>query len=487
MDFCNNPHINLEYKSFIMVLFGGGGDLARKKLLPSIYNLYKYGYLKEDFRIISFGHPNIKKDEYLNIVKEVIGVEDKNFFEKIEFLYGDFDNKNDYIKLGKLIEKNKKLSNNLIFNLAIPPIFFEEAVVNIEEILIKNNKNIKKKILIEKPFGVDYISAKKLNDFLQLVFREEEIYRIDHYLGKETVQNILFFRFGNTIFEPIWNRNYIDHIQIIVAEEIGIENRGKFYEEAGIIRDIIQNHMLQLIALITMQAPTDFSPESIREERVKVFKSLRKMSDDYIRENIILGQYGGGRGRSYLEEDNVAKDSKVATYFAGKLYVDNWAFEGVPIYVLSGKKLKKKITKVYIEFKKPPLILFGDLCNNFKSNSLTLTIEPREKMTLNLNLKFPGNSNYSHNISFDFDYNMYGTKELSAYERLLLDCIRGDLTLFARQDGVEYMWKGVEKIINLFENGQNEYIIKYDNYTWGPKEAMDFLKKDKKSWRFEDE
>lgn len=486
MEVCNNPNINIEYEPFTLVIFGGGGDLARKKLLPSIYNLYKYGYLKDGFRIISFGHPNIKKLEYINMIKEIIGVEDSRFFDNIEFLYGDFDKKDDYEKLLKLIGEDKRLNKNIIFYLSIPPNSFEEVVINIEKYLLKDKKT-KKKILIEKPFGVDYMSAKKLNEFLHLVFEEKEIYRIDHYLGKETVQNILFFRFGNRIFEPIWNRNYIDHIEIVVAEEIGIEKRGKFYEKTGIIRDVVQNHILQLIALITMQAPTDFSPESIREERVKVFKSLRRLTDDYIRDNIILGQYGGGRGRSYLEEDFVAKDSKVATYFAGKIYVDNWAFEGVPIYIFSGKRLKKKLTEIYIEFKKPPLILFGDLCNNFKNNSLTIRIEPLEKVSLGLNIKFPGSNNYSHNISFDFDYNTYGVKELSAYERLLLDCIRGDLTLFARQDGVEYMWKGVENIINLFENGRNEYIIKYDNYTWGPKEGINLLKKDNKSWRFQDE
>lgn len=492
---CDLDEISINTQPFILIIFGGGGDLSQKKLLPSLYNLFKLGKLNNDSYILAYGRKGKTQNEYKKLVKAAIekffkgnkiNIEDK-FLEKFTYINGDSENLEGIDKINKYIcnfEGIKKYQ--IIFYLATPP-NLAKNILNIIQKLELCDKPFKKKIIMEKPFGIDATSAKKLNEDLNKIFKEEEIYRIDHYLGKETVQNILFFRFGNSIFEPLWNRSFIDHIQITVSENIGIGSRGNFYEKAGVLKDIIQNHMMQLIALVAMEPPTNFEADCIRDEKVKIFKNISNMTDEYMSTNFVLGQYGGGKIEnkdvvSYQNEKNVDKFSKTGTFFSGKFYIDNWRWAEVPFYVRAGKRLKQKLTEIVITFKKPPLKLFGNTCRNMMANELIFSIQPEEKISLSINMKYPGVENYPHPVEMNFNYSKLDTISLTAYERLLIDCIKGDLTLFSRKDGVEEMWKILDPIVKFF----NKIDFTFPNYpagSWGPKKSELLLKKDNRKWR----
>ncbi len=487
---------SLQSKSpFTLVIFGGSGDLSKRKLIPSLYHLYSLKRLHRDFNVISYGMPAMSTEEYREVVgsslstyyrKEERGEVDE-FIGRFHYISGEFHEEGRYREIVKLHESLSEGEVQLVYYLAIPPVFAETVIKNLGKETFRKS-SFPKKVVMEKPFGVDRESAEKLNEIVLRVFSEREIYRIDHYLGKETVQNILFFRFGNSIFEPLWNRNFIDHVQITAAESIGIEHRGKFYEGAGVVRDIVQNHVMQLLALVAMEPPTDFHADMIRDEKLKIFKSIRSMSREYLEENLVKGQYGRGEGTAaYREERDVAAGSNMPTFMAGKFFVDNWRWAGVPFYIRAGKRLREKVTEIFIQFKQPPLKLFGDECNDIVPNGLLISIQPEERISVRLNSKYPGSENYPHPVEMDFDYKQLGNYDnLDAYERLILDCLRGDLTLFARQDGIEAMWEVADPINRFFEEEETTFFPNYEGGSWGPRESQELLSREGRCWRIND-
>jgi len=343
------------------------------------------------------------------------------------------------------------------------------------------------KIIIEKPFGHDLESSNALSTVVNSVFLEHQVYRIDHYLGKETLQNIIFFRFSNSIFEPLWNRRYIDNVQITVAEDIGIESRGKFYEKAGVVRDIVQNHVMQIIALIAMEPPIGFDPEVIRDEKVKVFRSITVMTPDMVHKNTVRGQYGAGvingkEVKGYRSEDFVQPESSTATYFAGKFEINNWRWAGVPFYVRAGKRLAKRVTEIVIEFKQPPLQLFGDR-QHLESSALALTIHPEESIALKFGVKYPNTTKKIKQINMNFSYSKeFKVKPYPPYSRLILDSLKGDLTLFVRQDGEEAMWKVIDPIIDAWKDSKCPEFPNYAAGTSGPENADHLIQSDNRRW-----
>jgi len=347
------------------------------------------------------------------------------------------------------------------------------------------------RVIVEKPFGQDRKSASELNNLIAKVFDENRIYRIDHYLGKETVQNILFFRFANSIFEPLWNRRYIDHVQITVAESIGIENRSKFYEKAGVVRDIVQNHMMQLLSLVAMEPPISFEADHIRDEKVKVYRTIRIMDKDHVDRFTVRGQYGAGeinedKVLAYRDEKGIAPNSNTSTFFAGKLYIDNWRWAGVPFYLRTGKRLKRRITEISIHFKQPPLKLFSTVCDIKEPNILVLGVQPQEKIILKFGVKHPGIGNqlYPVNMNFNYESDFPGDVHFPLpYERLLLDCMKGDQTLFARQDEIEAMWAVVDPIIKRWEEIPAAEFPNYRAGSWGPERADELIRSEGRQWQ----
>lgn len=486
---------------FTLVLFGGAGDLSKKKLLPSIFSLYQKKMLSEEFSILGFARTPRTNEEFRKIAEEsIIKYSDekvdqnllKSFLKRLSYLSSNVDIDDNYKGLCDQIREistnNKDNKKSVIFYFAVP----SKAASKIIEKLVKHKLcygEFDAKLVIEKPFGSDTASAEELNNSLSLLFSENQIYRIDHYLGKDTVQNILFFRFANSIFEPLWDRRYIDHVEITVAEEIGIEGRGDFYEETGIIRDIIQNHMMQLIALVAMEIPAGFEANFIRDEKAKVFNSIRPMDDDHIKQNTIWGQYGHGKINkqeviSYREEPNVLAESNTPTFFAAKLYIDNWRWAGVPFYIRSGKRMAKKLTEINIFFKQPPLRLFGRTCDKSQPNILSLKIQPDEEISLLFDVKNPIRKNQIYPVNMTFNYHKtFKSNAYSAYQRLLIDCIKGDLTLFARQDEIALTWKIIDPIISYWQNSSSFKIPIYKSGSWGPKESEELMKRDGRSWK----
>lgn len=487
---------SIQSKSpFTLVIFGGSGDLSKRKLIPSLYHLYSLKRLHRDFNVISYGMPEMSPEEYRETVVSSIAAyykreergELEEFTGMFHYISGEFHEGERY---RKILELHRELAGEgvqLVYYLAIPPVFAETVIENLGQDIFRES-GYPRKVVMEKPFGVDRESAGRLNEVVLRVFREEEVYRIDHYLGKETVQNILFFRFGNSIFEPLWNRNFIDHVQITAAESIGIEHRGRFYEGSGVVRDIVQNHVMQLLALVAMEPPADFHADMIRDEKLKIFKSIRSMDRKYLAENLVKGQYGRGDGiLAYRGERYVEEDSNTPTFMAGKFFVDNWRWSGVPFYIRAGKRLKEKLTEIYIQFKQPPLKLFGDECNEIVPNGLLISIQPEERISIRLNSKYPGSENYPHPVEMEFNYKQLGTYDnLDAYERLILDCLRGDLTLFARQDGIEAMWEVADPINRYFEEMDTTSLPNYESGSWGPEESQELLFRDGRCWRISD-
>ncbi|MEG0300121.1 glucose-6-phosphate dehydrogenase [Cetobacterium sp.] len=501
-EFCSYELDENRIVEFIFIIFGGMGDLSTKKIIPSLFNLFKKNRLKKDFKIILHGRAKRSDEMCFEIIKKnLLELEKENFDDELfKMFYQKFSYYSENIEepenckiLNSVISEFKNSSGEekqIVFYLAVPPDLVLKTLKIIENTdIFETGTN--KKIVMEKPFGTDYNSAKNLNKELQKKFKEDEIYRIDHYLGKETVQNILFFRFGNLILEPIWKREYIDHVQITISETIGIENRGEFYDKNGIIKDIIQNHMLQILSIICMEYPISFSPDSIRDEKLKIFKSIKKIEKKDIEKNIVLGQYRKGKilGKdvvSYLEEKSIEQDSKTPTFFSGKVFIENWRWSGVPFYLRAGKRLKEKVTEVVVIFKNPPLNLFGNSCSKILPNKVIFTIQPEEKIEITMNVKYPGDKNYPHPIKLTFDYsNLKNNTYLSAYERLILDILKGDSTLFAREDEIESMWKVVEPIIEATRN--NFQIQEYFSGSWGPEASNMLIENDERRWiRYED-
>jgi glucose-6-phosphate 1-dehydrogenase len=493
----------IAIRPFIMVIFGGTGDLSRRKLLPTLFHLCHDQRLPEDFAIIGVASSEISDEEYRDLVKSAIrefghdppeGSCWEKFSRHLYYVPGSFEDVRTYQRLTGRLEETaaspERDGREIIYYMAVPPRFLPAITEGLSSCELCRGK-FNARLIVEKPFGRDRVSAKELNRVLAHAFDESQVYRIDHYLGKETVQNILFFRFANSIFEPLWNRRYIDHVQITVAEDLGIENRAGFYEEAGVVRDIVQNHLMQLLALVAMDPPISFEADYIRNEKVKVFQTIREIDDDYIDRYTVQGQYGGGtvNGKGvagYREEKDVSPNSRTPTFFAGKFFIDNWRWAGVPFYLRTGKRLKKRITEISIHFRQPPLRLFSSSCEIREPNILILGVQPRERISLHIGVKYPGVSNqlYPVNMAFNYEADIPGDIHFALpYERLLMDCMKGDQTLFARQDGIEAMWAVVDPITRRWEDAPAPRFPNYTAGSWGPAKADELLTAENRRWR----
>jgi glucose-6-phosphate 1-dehydrogenase len=392
-----------------------------------------------------------------------------------------------HARIENLVVPAAQGAKNVVYYLAIPPQAVPLAVTRLKDhALCKGFWDTK--IVAEKPFGKDRESARQLNRILTSAFDERQIYRIDHYLAKEPVDNIIFFRFSNTIFEEVWNRRYVDNVQITVAEDLGVEHRGVFYESAGVVRDIVQNHLLQVVALMAMEAPIGFTPDFIRDEKVKIVQSIRPVDPGYIDTFIVRGQYGRGRidGREvtgYREEPNVSKTSNTPTFFAGKFNIDNLRWAGVPFYLRTGKRLPRRATEICIAFKRLPLRLFGRTCDVLEPNALFLTVEPDERISLRFLVKYPYSANQLCSVRMDFSYReTFKTPAHQPYERLLVDVLKGDLTLFVREDTIEQMWAVVDPITARWESVPPGDFPNYAAGTWGPAAAERLLAQEGRMW-----
>ncbi|MDN5315892.1 MAG: glucose-6-phosphate 1-dehydrogenase [Thermoanaerobacterium sp.] len=475
--------------SGIMVIFGGTGDLTHRKLMPALYNLLYEKNLPENFCVVSVGRRDKTDDVYRNEVYESIRKYsriklDENLWKilrnKIYYQKFDFHDDDGYTRLKGFLNEldgNYKTDGNRIFYLAVAPEYFELIVEKLYEHGMVENSKSWQRVMIEKPFGKDFNSAKYLNKKITDVFSEKNTYRIDHYLGKEMLQNIMVIRFANVFFEPVWNNKYIDNVQISSSETVGIENRGGYYEKAGALRDMIQNHMLQLLTLTAMEPPVDLTTDSIHDEKVKVLKSLQELTPELVLKNAVRGQYEG-----YRNEDRVSPDSDTETFAALKVFVDNFRWAGVPFYIRTGKKLPVKSTEIIIQFKPLPGILYFKEYGGLMPNLLVIKIQPEEGVFLQFNAKKPGTLNKLIPVKMDFCQNcQVGMNSPEAYERLIYDALRGDSTLFTRWDEVEYSWKYVDKIADVWRNQKPDF-PNYKPGTWGPMDADNLLLKDNFKW-----
>ncbi len=480
---------------FGLIIFGASGDLTRKKLIPAVFSLYSRGMLPERFFILGAARTPFKDEEFRKHLSE--GISEKEgkaeFLKHIYYSSVDYQRPESYKNLKSTLqrlEKKIKTQKRRLFYLAVPPVLTENIVQSLgENSLIKNLPDVR--VVIEKPFGWDLESARALNRTLLKYLTEEQVFRIDHYLGKETVQDILLFRFANSIFEPIWNRNHIEHIQITASETIGVGERAGYYDKAGIIRDMFQNHIIQLLSLVAMEPPACFEPKRIRDEKVKVFRSLRQMSKKEVPEYTVFGQYIRNRidGEvipGYRDEPGVKKDSKTPTFAAMKVFIDNWRWQGVPFYLRSGKRLQKRITEVSVHFKTVPHSIFKDIVSgDIKPNVLIFRIQPDEAIELTFQTKIPGTKLCFRDVVMNFSYRDYGTELPDAYERVLMDCLRGDHLLFVGQEGVEIAWEFFTPVLEFLEKSKRLVLFHIHDYkagTWGPWEAEEFIKKDGYQW-----
>lgn len=490
----------------IIVIFGATGDLTGRKLLPALYNLMRDGGLPANFACVGFARREKSHEQFrsemhddINQFSRVKPVDENlwnTFQSQIFYHVSDFDNDKGYDSLKLFLEDlDKKFGTrgNRIFYLSTQPKYFPVIIEKLgQHKLIYDTSKVQDKwsrVIIEKPFGEDYNSAKALQKFVLNHLEESQIYRIDHYLGKETVQNLLVFRFDNSIFEAFWNNHYIDHVQITVSEEIGIGTRGAFFEEAGILRDIIQNHMMQLLTLVAMEPPNSLNADAIRDEKVKVSQSIRPIPLEEFDKFVVRGQYGPGyvngqAVKGYREEANVNPQSNVETFAAIELYIDNWRWAGVPFYLRAGKRLPKRSTEIAISFKQVPGILFSKRKNHGEHNVLVIRIQPNEGISLKINTKVPGPQSPIQPVTMDFNYSSYfGLSPPEAYERLICDCIQGDGTLFARGDEVLSSWKLMTPILERWHQIPPTDFPNYASGTWGPKSADEMMTKNGRQWR----
>ena len=490
----------------IMVIFGASGDLTKRMLIPSLYELFLDDLLPENFTVVGYSRKEMDTASFQEMLKEGIkefGTEGsfneekwEKFKKNIYYIISDYAEINSFRNLKEelvKIDAEKNIGGNRLLYMAVPP----DALLGIIENTGKSglNKNISEdswtRIILEKPFGHDLESAVKLNKKVNRYFSEKQIYRIDHYLGKESVQNILVTRFANGIFEPLWNRNYIDHVEITSSESIGIENRGGYYDHSGALRDMVQNHLLQLLGYVAMEPPAMFESNSIRDESLKVFQSLRQIKKEEVNNCVIRGQYTAShvRGKSvagYREEKDVNPDSRTETYVAMKFYVDNWRWGGVPFYIRTGKRLPTRVTEIVIHFKPTPHHLFKRRTDTAQSyNMLVIRIQPDEGILIKFGMKVPGGGFQVQNVNMDFHYSDLKNNNLhSAYEKLILDCMLGDSTLFIRADAVEACWKFIQPILDEWEENPDIKIYGYPAGTWGPECADDLIAGKDFMWRY---
>src|SRR6266849_1812502 len=487
----------------IMVIFGAAGDLTRRKLIPALYNLAKAELLSREFAIVGVAHSAMSTDDFRKKLSDDIrhyagGEVDPDIWEwftrRLYYITAEFDDKNVYSQLKTTLDKldqEHSTHGNYFFYLATAPDFFGPIVEQLSSTgLMEEKDHYWRRVIVEKPFGHDIDSAKTLNQQLLKVASEKQIYRIDHYLGKETVQNILAFRFANGIFEPIWNRRYIDHVQISVGETVGVEQRGGYYDTAGALRDMVPNHIMQLISLTAMEPPISFQADAVRDEQAKILHAVQPLSSEDVLTRTVRGQYGEGEVAGqhvppYRSEPGVPTDSRTETFVAVKLQVDNWRWAGVPFYLRTGKRMASRSTYIVIQFRRAPFVLFRDTeVDKLMPNQLVLHIQPEEGIALRFAAKTPGPVMRLGTVDMDFEYaDYFGKQPSTGYERLLHDCMVGDATLFQRADMVEAGWGVVSPILDLWRALPPRNFPNYTSGTWGPKEAEDLLERDGRHWR----
>jgi glucose-6-phosphate 1-dehydrogenase len=487
----------------VMVIFGAAGDLTRRKLIPALYNLAKNELLSREFSVLGVARAKMNTEEFRKKVSDDLsefatGSVDPDlrewFVRRMHYLQGDFKDKNLYSQLKELLEKIDKdhaTHGNYFYYLATGSDYFGPVVEQLAEAGLMETENRRwRRIIVEKPFGRDLESARALNKQLLQVASEKQIYRIDHYLGKETVQNILAFRFANGIFEPIWNRRYIDHVQISVAETVGVEGRGTYYDQAGALRDMVPNHIMQLISLTSMEPPISFHADAVRDEQAKILHAIQPLSSEEVLSRTVRGQYGEGvvegqRVPAYRNEGDVPTDSRTETFVAMKLAIDNWRWADVPFYLRTGKRLPARHTHIVIQFRRAPFVLFRDTpVENLMPNQLVLHIQPEEGISLRFAAKVPGPAMSLGAVNMKFEYaDYFGSQPSTGYERLLHDCMIGDQTLFQRADMVEAGWCVVSPLLDVWKALPPRNFPNYAAGTWGPKDAEDLMERDGRHWR----
>jgi glucose-6-phosphate 1-dehydrogenase len=482
----------------IVVIFGASGDLTKRKLLPALFHLEQSGLLPSDFAVVGVARRPLQ-DEFPKDMREGIlqfgGVKEgetklDEFMGKVTYHAMNFDDPVGYGKLKSLLEsidQKQGTQGNRLFYLATAPEYFADIIEHLGGQGMAKPPQGQVHVIIEKPFGHDLASARQLNDEVNKVFAEDQIFRIDHYLGKETVQNILVFRFANGIFEPVWNRNYVDHVQITAAEDIGIEGRGPFYEKAGALRDVVQNHVMELLSFVALEPPVSFEADAMRREKVKVWRSIQSIH----LMDAVRGQYGPGKVdgkevKGYRQEDRVDPNSTTETYAALKIGIENWRWAGVPFYLRAGKRLAKRATEITIQFKQPPQLLFKQqtgACKELQPNLITMRIQPDEGISLRFGAKVPSPNMEVCPVNMNFSYaDAFGKSSANGYERLLLDAMLGDATLFAHRDGVEATWTLLTPILDQWASSKPKGFPNYAAGTWGPESGDELLGRDGRAW-----
>ncbi len=486
-----------------MVIFGFTGDLTRRKLIPALYNLASQQLLSREFAVIGIGRSPMNDEDVRKKVTEdfkqfATGSVDQKLWEwfvrRISYVNGDLDDPGTYDRLKEKlaqVDKEHNSHGNYFFYMATAPKFFADVVERLAHSGLMTEENDHwRRVIIEKPFGHDLDSAKVLNRHLLKVASEQQIYRIDHYLGKETVQNILALRFANGIFEPIWNRRYIDHVQISVAETVGVEKRGSYYDTAGALRDMVPNHIMQLITLTAMEPPISFEANAVRDEQAKILHAVQPYSNEDVLSKTVRGQYGAGvmdneRVPAYRSEEDVPPDSRTETFVAMRLLIDNWRWAGIPFYLRTGKRLPGRNTHVVIQFRRAPFVLFRETqVETMMPNQLVLHIQPEEGISLRFAAKTPGTTMDLGEVNMDFAYaDYFGSSSSTGYERLLHDCMIGDATLFQRADMVEAGWRVVDPVLDVWKALPPRDFPNYAAGTWGPREADELMERDGRRWR----
>ena len=489
--------------NLILVIFGATGDLTARKLVPSLFSLMNQNLLPEKFVLLGVGRGEMTSTDFREKMAEAIRKyrEDREqemshipeFVKNAEYHRLDYSKLSDYADMGLKLTKVRNesgIGGNVIFYMATPPNMYETICSHLSEAGLTDQAEGFRRIIIEKPFGYDLESAKRLNGILHRLMDENQIFRIDHYLGKETVQNLMVTRFANGIFEPLWNRNYVHRIEITSAESMGVEDRGGYYDSAGALRDMVQNHLLQMVGLTAMEPPSSLEPDAIRNEVLKVFQSLQPIREEDVAKNVIRGQYIGSKIRGecvtgYRQEKDVAKNSRTETFVAMKFFINNWRWGGVPFYIRSGKRLPTRVTEVVIHFKQTPHHLFQRVVGKLAGNQLIIRIQPDEGILLKFDMKEPGAGFNVKNVNMDFHYkDLADARVPSAYERLLYDVMMGDPTLFSRDDEVETAWKFIEPIQKAWKNNPDIKIYGYPAGTWGPEPSNELIEGEGLTWRY---